>query len=108
VTISPSAPFLVADNSDGNGPFIEKWDESILGPRPTQAEIDAVDSVALQAEIDAKESDERNRHEWLKTVREKYAAMESDLERARTAFQTLKARYDKLENWAKTTKGYVP
>lgn len=49
---------------------------------------------------------ERERMEWLLTVREKYAALQDDLAQARAAFLTLKARYDALESWART-KGYT-
>jgi len=65
VVLSPAAPFFVCDN--GSGAFIERWDESVLGPRPTQAEIDAVDTVALQAEIAAKEAATADRILWHQT-----------------------------------------
>lgn len=57
-----------------------------------QAILDAFDPVQAQAEIEAEEQAELDIQAWLKT--------------ARTAFLTLKARYDKLETWAKT-KGYT-
>lgn len=40
-----SADFMrdahLQDDSDGKGPYLKHWDEARLGPRPTQAEIDA-------------------------------------------------------------------
>jgi acyl-CoA-binding protein len=72
-----------------------------------QAILDAFDPVQEQAAIEAEEADERDRQAFLKLIREKYAALQADLDTARNAFLTLKGRYDKLETWAKT-KGYVP
>lgn len=40
--------FALQDNSDGNGPFIAKWNEA-LGPQPT---IDAVTAVRDQLRAD--------------------------------------------------------
>jgi len=72
-----------------------------------QAILDAFDPVQEQAAIEAEKADERDRQAFLRLIREKYAALQADLDTARNAFLTLKARYDKLETWAKT-KGYVP
>ena len=49
--------FVLGDKSDGNGPFIARWDEAKLGPKPTKAELDAVSAVAEQARIDKEASD---------------------------------------------------
>jgi len=57
---------MVTGYPDGRS-VISKWDESALGPRPTQKEIDSVDAVALQAEVEAEE----------KAVAEKAAALET-------------------------------
>jgi hypothetical protein len=67
VVLSPNAPFLVADDSRGAGPYISRWDESVLGPRPTKAEIDAIDVAALQAAIEAEEANERDLQDWQRT-----------------------------------------
>ena len=56
-TAVPLADFTLQDNSDGSGPFIAKWDEAKLGPKPTKAELDAVSAVAEQARIDKEASD---------------------------------------------------
>lgn len=53
----PLVDFILQDNSDGTGPFIAKWDESKLGPKPTKAELDAVSVAAEQARLDAETSD---------------------------------------------------
>lgn len=53
----PLVDFILQDNSDGTGPFIAKWDESKLGPKPTKAELDAVSIVADKARLDAETSD---------------------------------------------------
>lgn len=41
---NPNRDFRVDDN--GAGPFIAYWDEAKLGPRPTQAQIDAAPPLA--------------------------------------------------------------
>ncbi|KKM63910.1 hypothetical protein LCGC14_1506660, partial [marine sediment metagenome] len=33
--------FTIQDNSDGQGPFVARWDEGTLGPEPTLNEIQA-------------------------------------------------------------------
>lgn len=33
---------------DGFGPYIDRWDEAKLGPRPTQEELDAVDVAKIE------------------------------------------------------------
>lgn len=53
----PLVDFILQDNSDGTGPFIAKWDESKLGPKPTKAELDAVSVAAEQARVDKEASD---------------------------------------------------
>lgn len=58
----PFSDYLVQDDSDGNGPYLKHWDEAKLGPRPTQAELDAVDvakiehNAAIDAQIRAEEA----------------------------------------------------
>lgn len=56
-TAVPLVDFVLQDNSDGNGPFIAKWDEAKLGSKPTKAELDAVSIVADKARLDAETSD---------------------------------------------------
>ena len=53
----PLVDFVLGDKSDGNGPFIARWDETKFGPKPTKAELDAVSAVAEQARIDKEASD---------------------------------------------------
>lgn len=45
-----TADFLrdVVLRDDGAGPYIERWDEAKLGPRPTQEELDAVDVTKIE------------------------------------------------------------
>lgn len=67
-----------------------------------------LDAFSVQEEVSAiasAESSERDRQEWLHTVRERYAVLQDDIASARTAFASLKSRHDALEAWAKT-KGY--
>lgn len=68
ITPRPDWPFMIIGHADGSE-IILQWDESKLGPRPTQAEIDAVDAVALKAEIAAAEAAEKARQEWMKTAK---------------------------------------
>jgi len=65
----PDGPMSVVCGADGIS-RIERWDVSALGPRPTQAEIDAVDIVALQSEIAAAETAERERQAWMLRAKE--------------------------------------
>ena len=53
----PLVDFVLGDKSDGNGPFIARWDEAKLGPKPTKAALDAVSVAAEQARIDGETSD---------------------------------------------------
>ena len=48
-----------------------------------QAILDAFDPVAEQAAVEAEEADDRDRQEFLRLIREKYAAMQSELTQAR-------------------------
>lgn len=48
----PDGPFQLVDNSDGKGPFINEWDEAVLGPKPTVKELDALEA---EAEIEKQE-----------------------------------------------------
>tara|TARA_R110000803_G_scaffold438_1_gene1465 strand:+ start:349 stop:651 length:303 start_codon:yes stop_codon:yes gene_type:complete len=57
--------FLIADNSDGNGPFIAAWTSS--ESQPTDAEIASVDdsppvAIAAQLEIERLEAEVTPRH----------------------------------------------
>jgi hypothetical protein len=70
-----------------------------------QAILDAFDPVSEQATVEAEEDDERDRHAFLKLIREKYAALQADLDAARTAFLALKSSHESLRDWART-KGY--
>lgn len=49
---APLVEFSVQDKSDGLGPFIARWDES-LGPQPTDGELKAV----TQEQVDASKRD---------------------------------------------------
>lgn len=42
----PLVDFAIQDNSDGRGPFIAKWNEAKLGPKPDKAKLDSVATVA--------------------------------------------------------------
>lgn len=44
---SPISDYTCQDNSDGNGPFIAFWNETKLGPQPTQEQLLAAESDAL-------------------------------------------------------------
>ena len=48
VTADEDRDFLLRDDSDGTGPFIAEWDDVKLGAKPTEADLDA-----LQTEADA-------------------------------------------------------
>ena len=43
------ADFELTDNSDGNGPFISRWDDP--RPQPTPEEMEAVDATAYKASL---------------------------------------------------------
>lgn len=93
-------------DSDGV-PQICAWPSTV--PAVTMSEVEAVTDAQLEAHFSAKAAavvDEQNRVVWLKTVREKYQALQDDLATARTAFLSLKAKHDALESWART-KGYT-
>lgn len=41
---APDADYMLKDHSDGLGPRIGAWDEAKLGPRPTDADLAALDT----------------------------------------------------------------
>lgn len=93
---------MVIGHADGTE-IISRWEEAVLGPRPTQAEIDAVDVVALQAGIEAKEAEEKARQEWLKTAQDEVNALKVQKADKSTAL-TLEERIAALEVWTKIPK----
>lgn len=95
-TLVPLADFscscIVQD--DGSGPYIAHWNESKLGPRPTQEELDAVDVAKIEhnagidrniVALEAKETPRRIAEsitsdvgmKWLVENRQKIAALRS-------------------------------
>ena len=53
-SITPvESDFLLVDNSDGQGPFIEFWAEVRLGPQPSQADLGAVQAEADALQVEA-------------------------------------------------------
>lgn len=67
----PDVDYLVRDDGDGRGPYIDRW--ALAAPPPSQAEIDAAitaaaSEAAIKAEIDAIEAEtgiSRRLREWL-------------------------------------------
>lgn len=120
-TIAPHAPITgISFGTDDKNTWVIQFTASATAQQRTDAQgaLDAFDPVAAQAGIQAEEQAELTRKEkirlladWLrsqtKDVREKFQDVQADIDAARTAFLTLKGRYDKLETWAKT-KGYTP
>lgn len=53
----PLVDFELRDNSDGNGPFIARWDSVKLGAKPTKEALAAVTVEALAAATARKDSD---------------------------------------------------
>jgi hypothetical protein len=86
VDLTPFGPFVLVDN--GTGAFIQSWDENQLGPRPTQAEIEAVDNQALADEIASEHRAAADIQEFLRKAKSKW-----------------EAEFIPLRNWART-KGY--
>lgn len=67
VSLYPEAIFgldyEVRDLSDGRGPRISAWNETKLGPRPTQAQLDAAALPAAKARRKAELSREATRRD---------------------------------------------
>ncbi len=45
--------FRLQDNSDGAGPFIAHWNEDKLGAKPSEAELDALQTQADALQVEA-------------------------------------------------------
>ena len=43
--VPDDGPFRVTDFMDGKGLILEIWSESVFGPKPTQAQLDAADGA---------------------------------------------------------------
>ena len=57
LTLYPNAPegsWELMDESDGDGPYISRWDELELGPQPSKAAIMAVDATVVEEQIVAR------------------------------------------------------
>ena len=57
ISAPPAGSLRLQDDTDGAGPYIAAWDTAVLGPRPTQAELDAVTQAQAEGLLKAEARD---------------------------------------------------